>query len=98
MPRCTSVRPAIMDANPAVPRASVASIAAPFASIASTTGARANTSATDPATSAPAARNGAVLAAVRFQTTSFVPARSRFAAIGSPISPSPRNPTTTPAA
>ena len=95
---CTSVRPATSEANAGVPRPSVASMAAPLASIASTTGARSNTSATDPATAAPADRDGSVFATVRFQTTSFVPARSRLAAIGSPISPSPRNPTVTPAA
>ncbi len=73
-------------------------MAAPLASIASTTGARSNTSATDAATAAPADRNGSAFTAVRFQTTRLVPARSRLAAIGSPISPSPRNPTATDAA
>ena len=96
VPMCTSVRPATVRANAAVSRPSVASIAAPFASMASTTGACSNTSAADAATCAPAARNGAALAAVRVQITSGVPAFSRLAAIGSPISPSPRNPTFTP--
>ncbi len=49
-------------------------MAAPFASITMTISARSKTASTDGATSAPAACNDAVLAGVRFQTTSGVPA------------------------
>lgn len=41
-----------------------------------------NTSPTLPATSAPARRTGSQRSAVRFQTTSLVPARTRVRAIG----------------
>ena len=61
-------------ANRPSPRPSVASMAAPFVSITMTISAPSKTASTDDATSAPAACNDAVLAGVRFQTTSGVPA------------------------
>jgi len=88
-----TVRPATRSANEDVPRARTASIASPSESIRTTTPARANTSLGHEATCAPAARTAAVFPAVRFHTTSGVPARSRFSAMGSPMSPSPMKPT-----
>jgi hypothetical protein len=75
---------------------SVASIAAASASISSTTSTLSISAAGLPATVAPAARRGSARAAVRFQTTSGVPARSRLCAIGAPITPRPANPSRMP--
>ena len=78
----TSVRPATMGPNPAVPRPSTASVAASLISMTITVPARANTSRGLAATRAPAARRGSQRSGDRFQTTSLLPAAAKFIAIG----------------
>jgi hypothetical protein len=90
------VRSRTIAGNQRVPRWSTSSTAASVASATRTTSARAKTPAGLGATSAPAAAGGAVAAAVRFHTTSGVPARARLSAIGPPMIPRPRNPTVIP--
>src|SRR5438552_3008651 len=89
----TSVRPLTPSANARVPRPRTVSIAAPSTSMNTTTSHRAKTSAASFATLAPALPRMADFAGERFQTSSGVPALTRFSAIGSPIAPRPMNPT-----
>ena len=90
---CTIVRLDTRAANSGVPRPSTASAASPSVTIKMTTSDRAKTAAVSGATSAPAASSARALASVRFHTSSGVSARSRFWAIGSPMTPSPMKPT-----
>ena len=78
----TTVCPATRAERRGVPRSRTSSTASPFASMRMTTVASRNTSAGVATTRAPSARSGAVRPAVRFHTTSGVPARARLSAIG----------------
>src|SRR5438105_11823935 len=88
-----SVRPLMRSANARSPRPVMLSIAAASTSMKMMTSQRAKTSAGSFATLAPALARMADLAGVRFQTRSGVPALTRLSAIGSPIAPTPMNPT-----
>ena len=73
------------------------STAAPSVSMVISTSTSAAAAAGEVATSAPSAASSSVLAGVRFQTRTRIPARSRLRAIGAPMVPVPSTATARPA-